>query len=182
MVNETTAPKAFKPAIDINAIITAIKPIIKERKAKVEGASGEKTASTLVSVLSGFPSIHAIHEYVLASNPAVAFNQMEVIMDKEFPYAVIDENGKKVAADFKGETFKVRTDAKGELMKTANGELVTRAYKAAHFTYYKKDILGGKNWTIGEDFGVTAAMKTAAEATYVPTVRKAKLPTAPAAK
>lgn len=152
----------FKPAINIKDILASVKPEAKKvAKAKTEKGEG---AGSSASNLSGFPTIQGLHEFVFATNPNVARNQMAAIMDLEYPFGFCDKTGKVVAADVRG-AIKARLDKEGKIMMGATGP-VTRAYKPAHFAYYKKGILGKGKWTIGEDFGVTDVMKEAAVKAY----------------
>ena len=154
----------FMPAIDINAIINSVQPEMKARKAKAEKtATGDKVNSHR-SNKSGFPTMRGLHEYLLAINPAIAFNQATLVMDAEYPFVTVNKAGEICAADAKG-AKRVRVNEDGSLMKTENG-LVSRAYKPAHLSYYKKTILGNSKWTLGEEFGITDEMKKKAEEAY----------------
>ena len=161
MANEI---KAFKPAIDIKSILASVKPQVATKAAKATKEDGTLKTNTKTSNLSGFKTIHATHEYCFATSPLIEFNQMELVMNQEYPFAIVNKKGEVVAEGTKG-SLRARLDKDGKVMMS-NGKPVTRAYVKAHFGYYRKAVLGNGKWTIGEDFGVTDAMKEAAQKAY----------------
>jgi len=153
----------FKPAIDIKAILASVKPEAPtKRESKAKKADGTPKSNVHRSLLSGFPTMHGTMEFLLAINPDIAYNQATAVLDQEFPYG-FQKKGVLVATEAEGK--RCRLNADGTIM-VSGGKPVSRAFCKSHFSYYKKDILGNKNWTLSDDFGITHEMKAAAEAAY----------------
>ena len=156
----------FVPKFNVDDLVSQFKTVTAPAaKARKTSEGKERGDSTRTSNKSGFPAIYALHQYffVVAAikvvNPWALEELCASQMKDEYPFTK-NTTGKKLGNEF------VRVDNAGNIMMDANGNPLTREYRAAHYSAYLSRAFEHGAWTFAEYFNFTEDDINAAVAAY----------------